>query len=458
MLMILSSCLSITDPSPAVCKWAEQNLVLDNPEYVRSVKVNIGRHTAGGLNIWSKKSKTYRFVPRYVCLYAKDGNTMYVPAGCISGLMAALEGACPYVDVSRPVHARKTYASVPLYAYQERAVTQCLQHIRSPLMPSGGVLVGPCGCGKTRMGLAAIGRTGVKTLWLTHTHVLLMQSYKAAAALFGEDGLSVTTDGKLDIGDRITFATVQTLDRMDLAELYDDWGLVVVDECHHCVGDATQVRMFAHVVGSLNCPKLGLTATPDRADGLIPAMYALLGPQLAAVTAEDVRERVVPIDYRAVNAYPDLDLSACLTSQGTISSVKLVSQLCSDENRNVLIADIVYDAPKPCLVLSSRLAHLDALNALIPGSVLLKKDRESRADVTLATYQLVGEGYDRPELRTVVLATPEGDPTRIRQAVGRVMRTAPGKMAGVVYDVVDRCDYRRWLKLARQRAGIIAEL
>jgi len=28
----------------------------------------------------------------------------------------------------------------------------------------------------------------------------------------------------------------------------------------------------------------------------------------------------------------------------------------------------------------------------------------------------------------------------------------------VVYDVVDRCDYRRWLKLARQRAGIIAEL
>ena len=58
----------------------------------------------------------------------------------------------------------------------------------------------------------------------------------------------------------------------------------------------------------------------------------------------------------------------------------------------------------------------------------------------------------------VRLATPEGDPTRIRQAVGRVMRTAPGKMAGVVYDVVDRCDYRRWLKLARQQAGIIAEL
>ncbi|MEO0088742.1 MAG: hypothetical protein ABIK50_04060, partial [candidate division WOR-3 bacterium] len=69
------------------------------------------------------------------------------------------------------------------------------------------------------------------------------------------------------------------------------------------------------------------------------------------------------------------------------------------------------------------------------GGVSEEEIEEARkADVVFGTYQYVQEGFDIPELDTLILATPVSDPT---QAIGRILRVVPGKKTPVVVDIVD---------------------
>jgi superfamily II DNA or RNA helicase len=77
----------------------------------------------------------------------------------------------------------------------------------------------------------------------------------------------------------------------------------------------------------------------------------------------------------------------------------------------------------------------------------LERLNNCEVDCIFATYQLAKEGLDVPNLRYVVFATPEKDPTTIIQAAGRVGRKAPGKEFGTVIDFVDNFGmYKGWAK------------
>lgn len=81
-----------------------------------------------------------------------------------------------------------------------------------------GILQSPAGSGKTQMGIAAVAKLGKRTLWLTHTKDLLTQS-KSRAELYMDSALLGTiTEGKVNIGEGITFATIQTMCRLDLSQ------------------------------------------------------------------------------------------------------------------------------------------------------------------------------------------------------------------------------------------------
>ena len=173
-------------------------------------------------------------------------------------------GGCEYKSTIKP------------YDYQEEA-------IKSAVAARQGVIVAPCGAGKTQIGLEIAARIGGRTLWLTHTADLLTQSMERAKTYFGltNGDYGTITAGKVDIGNVITFATVQTMNKIDLSKVKDKWDVVIVDECHHVVGTPTQVMMFYHVISNLKARyKFGLTATPKRSDGLSPCMFALIGPKI----------------------------------------------------------------------------------------------------------------------------------------------------------------------------------
>ncbi|HYN93974.1 MAG TPA: helicase-related protein [Pilimelia sp.] len=135
-------------------------------------------------------------------------------------------------------------------------------------------------------------------------------------------------------------------------------------------------------------------------------------------------------------------------------------QLAVDEARNTRIADDVSAALKRgrnCLVLTRRVAHVEALAAMLatrghPALVLQgamsttnrravvdRLDTAKGGDglLVIGTTPFIGEGFDAPALDTLFLAGPISYDGLLVQCAGRVIRSAPGKDIAEVHDYHD---------------------
>ena len=162
----------------------------------------------------------------------------------------------------------------------------------------------PCGAGKTQTALELVARLGGKCLWLTHTQDLLTQSMNRAKANFGiaQSTYGTITGGKINIGTGITFATVQTMCKIDLTQYKDTWDIIIVDECHKAIGSPTKVMQFYSVLSKLSCRfKYGITATPKRADGLEKSMFALLGDIIIEIPKSEVKNNTCDVIVNTID-------------------------------------------------------------------------------------------------------------------------------------------------------------
>lgn len=434
--------IKIENPTPTIEKWCRENLMLDNPEYYK--KERIGKST------WN--------VPRTISLFERVGNELWIPFGCIQTLWSMCVRSVSWSTEFQPIRAFNYDSHINLYPYQENAVNKAIKK-------KNGILVMPCGSGKTQSGLEVIARIGGRALWLTHTQDLLNQSKKRAESVLGNVGCGTITAGKVDIGNGITFATVQTMCKIDLDKYKDFWDVIIVDECQHCAGSPTKVTQFYKVMSSLCARyKFGLTATPHRADGLEQSMFALLGGIVHEVSREEVAHTTCPIKVEQIetNWFPTDDV---LMSDGTIDYSKVIDSMVHDENRFDFVLDKINECDGGCLVLANRVEYLQRLNdkykaksICLSGAGQSKKAKEERKealrklndgelDCIFATYQLAKEGLDVPNLRYVIFATPEKDETTVIQSAGRVGRKADGKDFGHVIDFVDLFGmYKGWAK------------
>lgn len=327
----------------------------------------------------------------------------------------------------------------------------------------------------TQCGLEIIARIGGRALWLTHTQDLLNQSRKRAESVLECPGKAFgsITAGKVNLGTHITFATVQTLSKLDLTEYRDQWDVIIVDECAHCAGAPTRVTQFYKVLSNLSAKyKYGLTATPKRADGLEKSMYALLGPKIHEVPREEVADTTCPVKVSVIPTgwYPDYD--CVLMGDGTIDYNKVIDNMIHDDERYKVVFLEIARLNEPTIVLANRVEYLQRLCEsarlfgkrvrCLSGMGQSKKAKEERKaalealnngklDCIFCTYSLAAEGLDVPNLRYVVFATPEKNDVTVTQATGRVGRKAEGKEYGTVIDFVDSFGlYRGW---AKKRAG-----
>lgn len=333
-----------------------------------------------------------------------------------------------------------------------------------------GVIVAPCGAGKTQMGVAlhAVCRVAAPTLVIVHTRDLALQWAERVERLLGIKALVATgaaAFAKVWAGASllarqvaegcIVVATVQTLQKMsDLARCHV--GLVILDEAHHAPAST-----FQSVLGAIQCQTVyGLTATPERSDGWTPAMYAWLGPKRHEVYARDLQAI-------GLTVAPNIVLVRTGAYATTGDFTEACTQLAADANRNALIARMVAEHGEfPQLVLTSRIEHAEELAKVIPNSIVVtgrSKLREKAFDdirgkvvnVLIAT-QLADEGLDLPGLVAVHLTMPSRAEGRVVQRVGRVMRAAPGKGRPTVYDYVD--DMGLFESQARARMKAYREL
>lgn len=455
----VSNKIYVEDASREFVEWCRQELVLPNPDFQKKQR----------MGLWTGNT------PHEIRLYERNGVDVTVPFGCLRRIVKQFP-TMPIFSCILPHNAVQYYSNINLYDYQKRAVETALN-------AKNGVIVMPCGSGKTQTGLELIAMLGLKTLWLTHTKDLLNQSMRRAKEVFGidPDTYGTITDGKVDIGSGITFATVQTMSKLDLTQYRNVWGCVVVDECHKAIGSPTKVMQFYKVLSNLSCRyKFGLTATPERADGLEKSMFALLGDIVYRISQEEI-DTTCSVEVRFMNTGYVPDMQRALNGDGTLNYNGLVDDLTHNKERFDLVSAVVNTQYKSgaMLVLANRVEYLQRLCDSFNGKAIClsslsntkgAKEKRRKAliklnngelDCIFATYQLAKEGLDIPNLRYVVFATPEKDTTTVTQSAGRVARKFIGKGKGIIIDFVDNFGmYRGWAKIRKniyKKLGFILE-
>lgn len=442
MNVLVSNTLTIENPTQEALMWCKKNLTIANPEYAKKVR----------MHFWVGDT------PSKLSLYEQEGSNLILPFGTLRALPDCIAKESTFTS-SFPAPVSVVYGGVdvPLYDYQKDAVEAVYK-------AQYGILQSPAGSGKTQMGIALVKKYGKRALWLTHTLDLLRQSKERAERYVNKSLIGTVTEGKVNIGKGITFATIQTMCKLDLPRYRDLWDVIIVDECHRCSGTPTAMTQFYKVLNSLAARhKIGLSATVYRSDGMIEATYALIGHVVYTVPDEAVGDKIMKVGILPVPTGVELGRE-CLNTDGTLNYSKLITYLSTHDGRNLCVADkIVDNMGKSCLILSDRLDHLEFLMRLLPpimrkeavmvsGKMTTKKGKAEREQALedmrtggkkylFATYSLAKEGLDIPCLERLFMVTPQKDYAVITQSIGRIARVCEGKAEPIVYDFVDNIGY-----------------
>ena len=335
----------------------------------------------------------------------------------------------------------------------------------------GAMLVLPCGFGKTVCAIWIMTQLRRRTLVLVHTSVLAAQWVErlnwfckgVRVGRLQQD--TVEIDGYDVVVGMLQSVHARKYDRT----LMSTFGTVVVDEAHHVAAP-----MFASALQQLNAHHvLGLTATPNRKDGLGCILPWYLGDVAFRATrdAEDVEVHLM--EHHG-------DQEELLDRRGKLRYAEMLTRMALDRARNdEILGEIesLASSGRAVLVLSERRAQLATLEAgllgmegavscttppprtkkrkrgevveeqppppdarLIVGRVMggttaAMRDRGIEfANIILSTYTYASEGLDIPRLDTLVMASPG---INIEQTLGRILRKHPNKKKPVVLDVHD---------------------
>lgn len=314
--------------------------------------------------------------------------------------------------------------------------------------PRGGVLVLPCGYGKTVISIYLISRVlKQKSIILVHKYGLLEQWCERIRHFAPRLTVGIHRQQRLETDCDVLVAMIQTVARRDYAsgEL-NDRSLAIVDECHHL-----GAPVFHSAMNKLSCAwTLGLSATPERKDGLSKVLYMTIGPVLHRVEREKECVWVTSLKFAPRRARTH----AHVNRDGRPLFSAMITELTNVPVRNATIARHtarLHSSGRIILLLSERIRQLeiikdlllttgipkDKLGMFVRRSTLQERQMCSSLDVILSTFQMAREGIDFPRLNCLIMASPCSD---LVQPVGRILRNHEKDRNGptpLVFDVMD---------------------
>jgi len=372
-------------------------------------------------------------VQKYFKLIEELGDTIFLPRGFIHRLISFLDDHKLNYAVQ---HEHASFdeiffkSSVELTPSQRRVVD-------SAMMYDQGVIVAPSGSGKTIIGLELVAKRKLPALILVHRKQILDQWIERIQTFLNipKSHIGQYSGIKKKIGKEITVGSLQTMARReDLSNLKDQFGTIIVDECHHIPAST-----FREVIAQLNPSYIyGLTATPKRKHNDEKLIYFYIGDIIARMEtvgltpALPVIKQPLEIVVRTTNLSIPFEFS-------TDNFHLLAQVVCFDTARNRMIVDDIMretKGGKKVLVLSERKEHLKILNLYLKGkcetilisgddSVRARKSKERQIEngdyqVVLSTGQFFGEGVDKRGFTCLILAFPFSFEGKLVQYLGRL--------------------------------------
>lgn len=250
----------------------------------------------------------------------------------------------------------------------------------------------------------------------------------------------------VDIEDKdFVVASIDSLAQCEYdPQIFSNFGLVIIDEMHHLAA-----KSLSKVLPKIPARYIvGISATPDRNDGLEFLLYWLAGPtsfvykRLPEITG--LHHTVLVHQYIFKNGVE----KEVFYAGGKLGFASMISSLALEETRNNFILEIIQNLTKPIanrrkvLIVTSIVNHAkflaDTLQCtMINGGCaphLVAKAKSAETKIVVATYQFLEEGFDDPLIDTLILALPR---SKIQQVVGRCERTHEGKLTPIVIDIID---------------------
>lgn len=332
--------------------------------------------------------------------------------------------------------------SIPHHIHSELREHQktAIQHIEKGCNgQGGGMLCLGCGLGKTVVAIEMIARRRVRTLVIVHKEFLMNQWKERIEMFLPEARIGYLYQNKMEIEDKdIVLAMLQSLSMKDYeSNAFDSIGQLIVDECHHIAA-----QVFSKAMYKINAPYvLGLTATPERKDGLIYVLKWFMGDIVFSM--ESTKENAVHVIK--MNTPHSIDIT--YNKMDKISMPTMITDLSKHERRNADIVECILklleNVNRHILVLSDRrdqLKHLGTLLGSELSGLYIGAMKQSNLDETttkrvmLSTYSMTAEAFDQPKLNTLIFATPKTD---IEQSVGRILRKKHTEVIPLVVDFVD---------------------
>lgn len=263
-----------------------------------------------------------------------------------------------------------------------------------------GVVVLPCGAGKTLVGAAAMARAGATTLILVTNTVAARQwrDELIKRTSLTEDEIGEYSGAKKEVRP-VTIATYQVLTTRRKGvyphlELLDarDWGLIVYDEVH--LLPAPIFRMTANLQARR---RLGLTATLVREDGREDDVFTLIGPKRYDAPWKEIENQgwIAPADCVEVRVtLTDGERLAYATAEPD-ERYRLAS--CTDAKTRVVEGLVKRHAGEPTLVIGQYLEQLDEIGERLGAPVV-------KGETTVRERQRLFDAFRTGELRTLVVS------------------------------------------------------
>ena len=351
-----------------------------------------------------------------------------------------------YMDGDTPSQKGEVFE---LREHQEEALAN-LEKMREE-GKSIALVQGATGSGKSAIGVLDAKKIGKRALFLAHTKELVEQGAKNFEMLWPEVTTGRYYESYHDTDTFVVCGSIQSIIRNLDQFVPDDFDYLIIDECHHA-----SAKSYSKVLSYFR-PKftLGLTATPERADG-----EDLLEVFQTVAHKLDIKEAVeagVLCAVRCIRVKTNINMSDVRINGFKYNALDLEQTIMIPDRNNLIVETYMeYGFGKSTVIFCTSVNHANTIAELlrkrgvkaeaVSGSTkpeirkrILRQYADKQISV-LCACDLLNEGWDSPITEVLFMARPTMSKTIYMQQLGRGMRIHEGKDFLMVFDFVDNAN------------------